>query len=582
VAAHIERLAAEGYEFADPEALVGDSGEASGVLLVVAGASAEALERIDAALAESGGRAVYAATGLERSRPDVRAIIDSGRWIPASAGPADSHRRTIDEQGLRGNPLTHSLHRSGDREEPADMRQRLDETMQQAASFEPGDGPRVLLYPGGDYGQLSLDTDERALEALRAGVARHFDLALAGDDHGFATPGDEDFDPLRVPARVVPAAWDGDALIDHLRHRHPVAQGRLQLAKALFWNAQHERADYRFAQAEAAGADRGEVLHHSGANAYREGDLASALERLRAASRLDPGNARIDAALEAAEWRRRPQLELDLSAWDDSDDRSFDRQGASVGGHLTDHLRLELFADNNRWQRDGTGEEEGLRLGLGGRWYFAEGHWLDGRLWRMDLDDVDNHTGGELNVHLPVPAWSGAVDAYARREQIETVEAVRGELLQEQLGLSLHTRIRDMWDLYADPRYIRRSDDNDGWMVEGRLVRRLAEWPFLGVGYRLRLGDSDRDPPEYWAPESLRQHQLYATWRGDHGPLYYNLSTEVGYARETATDWRFVWGGRARLEYAIGRRVSVTGELNRLETPDYDRTGLMLGVDLQF
>lgn len=582
VATHVRRLAAEDIRLVGPDQFDAHTLGAR-ALLIVANADAAALRQMDEALARSGGRAVYAASGRElaggASGKQLAELAATGRWVIGSTGPVDSRRVPVDARGTLGNPLTHRVHAYAGVEEPAQAAARVDAALARAVARVPQNAPRLLVYPAGDYGQYSLDTDAQTIAQLRDATGRHFAFAVAGDDAGFVTPG---FDPLRLPARVVPPAWDENTLVDHLRRQHPVVQTRLQLAKVLLWQGQHEAANVGFAAAEKAGAEPAEVYFHWGNNAHREGDLPTALEKLRRAHALDPEAARVTNALEAVELRKHPLLSLDGEDWSDSDSRRYRRWGAEVSGHVSDALSLGLFADTHNWKRDGLGEEQGERLGAGLQWYFAPGHWLEARAWRMNLDSIDDHTGGSLNLRLPLPSWGGSLNLQAGRAQVDTVEAVRAGILADDIVARLHSRLYDVWDLYTDLGYTSRSDGNDTWLLDGRLVARIKEWPFVGAGYRFRFGDSDRDPPEYWAPERLSQHQLYLGLRGDLGPFKYNLSGEAGYSKERDTDWRFVWGGRARLEFLPISRLRLSAEARRLETPTYDQTGILLNLDLRF
>jgi len=581
VVAHIERLAASGVT------LVGFNGQPAGdppparAVIVILNAEEDALRPIDDAIARVGGMAVYAADGTRRASlaDTLTRLAKSGRWQIASAGPADTRRAAVDALGRLGSPLTHRLVVSGEPESEATQAARLDATLARAAVNLPENGPRVLVYPGGDYGQLSLDTDSSAISALRTAAGRHFTVALARDDDGFVRP---DSDALRLPALSVPPGWDADTLATQLARSRPTTLAALQLGKILSWHGQHVAADRWFVRAADRGADPLQVHLFAGTNADFEGDLPNALEHLRTAAQLDPDSPRVRDALQRAEDRKRLRIDADGQYWRDSDDRTYRRTGAEAGAYLSDSLRVLLFADHNRWERKGLGDEDGARLGAGLRWHFATGDWLDARIWNMDLDDIKDHTGWKVGVHLPLPWSTGTLDLQASRDQVDTVEAVRAGILADTLAARGYLRVADVWDLHADLGFIDRTDGNDTWLLTGRFVRRFSESPYLGLGYRFRFGDSDRDPPEYWAPLGLQQHQVYAAWRGEAGPLAYSLSAEAGYAREEDSDWRFVWGGRGSVDYRAGRYLSVGAEARRLETPDYTRDDYLLRLQIRF
>jgi tetratricopeptide (TPR) repeat protein len=359
-------------------------------------------------------------------------------------------------------------------------------------------------------------------------------------------------------------------------------RARLELAKVLYWECQYERADQWFRKAEALGADPADVHFHWGNNAYQEGDLPSAIEKLRTAKELDPAAKRTDPALERAESRKKLLLDLDYDGWHDKDNRSYLQYGANIGGYVSDRLRLDLFADRNRWARKGLGDEKGTRVGAGALWHFADEYRLTGKIWQMSLDHISDHFGGLVNVHIPNALLAGNIELEAAREEIDTVEAVRKKILSSRFELNSYSRIKDEWDLNIVPSYTHRSDNNDTYMLEASFGKRLHEWPFLSAGYTLRLADSDRNPPEYWAPKGLQEHQLYVLTRGEYKHLHYYCALRGGLAEEFNTDWRFVWGTRLILDYTVLSRLTLTGEINYLDLPTYNRTAWRLGIKYIF
>ena len=64
--------------------------------------------------------------------------------------------------------------------------------------------------------------------------------------------------------------------------------------------------------------------------------------------------------------------------------------------------------------------------------------------------------------------------------------------------------------------------------------------------------------------------------------MHYSWSIRGGYAKEEETDWRFVWGTRLILDYLFFSRLTLTGEINYLETPTYDRTAFLIGIKCRF
>ncbi len=589
ISRHIKRLKDDGFTFVNAFSQIAEKTDAKHVMLVLMDPETEVIEALDPVLQQQGVRVVYAGnaafpaqtlSGLpiaERLAP----ALASGRWRLASGGPADFRRLPVNEAGVLGNPLTHPVVAAGARETPDAFARRIDQALAQSARALSQQDERVLVYPTGDFGHRSLDTDTNNAALLHDAVARHFTHALYFDDSGFYLLAAKT-DRLRIPARTVPPEWDEAALATYLGAGHPLARARLELARVLYWNGQHEDAYAAFADAEKAGADSRELTFNWGMNADRQGDFPDAREKLLAAQALDPEAERIRQALERLDERRRPQATAFLSGWRDNENRDHYRYGAFGDAYVSERVRVGVMADRDHWSTDGVGTEYGTRYGLRGLAYLAPQVWLSGSLWQLDMDDLKDHWGGDIALRVPNPLLSGYLTLSASREEIETVEALRANIDANTYALRTYTRLRDEWDLFADLSHVQRSDGNDTSMLDGRLLYRVQEWPYIGAGWRFRVADSDRDPPEYWAPEQLQQHQAHITIRGAKGNWSYAASAEAGYAKERDTSWRFVWGAKGSVDYALTRRFNLSGELGYFESPDYNRTYGRLAVTGRF
>lgn len=171
--------------------------------------------------------------------------------------------------------------------------------------------------------------------------------------------------------------------------------------------------------------------------------------------------------------------------------------GGAARLFLGEYWRLGVFADHNRWETEPISEEKGTRFGAQAHWNVLPGVWADGRIWRLRMDDLPDHNGGEISLRLPNLFLSGHLELFAAREEMETVEALRADICQNRYAVRTYSRLLDEWDLYVNLTRYERTDDNETTVLDGRWVYRLKEWPFLGAGYAFRFGDSNFDPPEY-------------------------------------------------------------------------------------
>jgi len=589
VVSHIERLGQEGYEFVTPGQLTVLSSNAQPrVMIIFVNLDKTALEKIDPALAEINGRAVYAGNAAILSRSvagkptpvELANLVASGRWFLASSGPEDIPRVPVNADGYLGNPLTHALYQGGKLETDVAFSNRVAAILRHCAHTLNTSSPRLLVYPSGDGGQLSLDTTPMHVALLRNITARNFDYAVTADDAGFYVP-DRRL-PYDVPGRMVPPQWSADEVVAHLKKGNPVTRAAQDLAKILYWQGQHDAADVWFAKCLAAGGDPADITFNWGNNAYLQGDLPTALEKLREAQTLAPESKQVKSALERVSDRWKPEAQLIFRQWDDNEDRSYQESVVRAELPVAASWRMGVAMGQDRWKQEQLGAEEGLRPSVNTRWYFYRGMWVDVQAWRLMMEDLPDHWGGTINVHLSNPLLSGHAELEARRSEEESVEALRADIYADCYTVKTYSRLLDMWDLYANYSLTQRTDEHNTSAFDARLVRRLNEWPFVGVGYLLRLADSDFDPPEYWAPEQLRQHQAYATLRGSFRNANGSLSAQWGYAREVDTDWEIVWGCRAGGEFVLRHNLRLLGDITYFEGPVYNRLTWMAGLGIRF
>ncbi len=582
---HVAALAKAGFVFVNT--LSPDSSREKGVMMILMDPDRAVVETLDEALQANGGCAVMMVSpdalrqSLPRKLPPARLaeLKRSGRWQVGVTLP-DSGGVKVRADGIKGSPLTHRIISGETFESPAAMTNRIGETLSLAANAIPVGEPRWFYYPGGDYGQLSLDTDPTALMVLSNQVGRVFDAAFCRDDNGFSSVR---ADRLRLPAKAVPASWDSVALMDHLKKGNSVVRARLELAKLFYWHGQSEAATYWFGKAGDAGADPFEITFNKAANAAMAGDLPVALKQARQAITMAPSDdARPARLLEKALDMRRPTASLQGTAWRDNEDRSYWDVRGEAEGPVRDWLRWSAGISRHHWERTGLGSEEGSRTDLGFLAYIAPEVWVQAGLqeWLMDsLPDVD---GWQARLHVPNHWLRGNIEVTSEREMMETVEALRKGITAHREGVETYSRIYDFWDCFLSGAITERSDGNSTWWVNGRLIRRLKETPYLGVGYAGRFADSTDTAPEYWSPEELQQHQAYAAWQGTGVKWNGQLSGQAGYAKERDTDWRFVWGARAVAIYKFTTRLSAGGDVTYQGGPIYDRTTVDAFLNLRW
>jgi tetratricopeptide (TPR) repeat protein len=582
---HVAALSKAGFVFVNT--LSPDSSREKAVMMILMDPDRAVVETLDAALQANGACAVMMVSpdslhrAIPRKLPPARLaeLKRSGRWQVGVTLP-DSGGVKVRADGIKGNPLTHRIISGEVLESLAVMTSRIGETLSLAANALPAGEPRWCYYPGGDYGQLSLDTDPAALAVLSNQVGRVFDAAFCRDDNGFSS---SPADRLRLPAKAIPASWDSVALVDHLKKGNPVVRARLELAKLFYWHGQSEAATYWFRKAGDAGADPFEITFNKAANAAMAGDLPVALKQAREAVTIAPSDdVRPARLLEKALDMRRPTASLHGTAWWDNEDRSYWDIRGEAEGPVRDWLRWNAGISRHHWEKTGSGSEEGSRADLGFLAYIAPEVWVQAGLqeWLMDsLPDVD---GWQARLHLPNHWLRGNIEVTSEREMMETVEALRKGITAHREGIETYSRIYDFWDCFLSGAITERSDGNSTWWVNTRIIRRLKETPYLGVGYAGRFADSTDTAPEYWSPEELQQHQAYAAWQGTGVKWNGQLSGQAGYAKERDTDWRFVWGARAVAIYKFTTRLSAGGDVTYQGGPIYNRTTVDAFLNLRW
>jgi len=519
-----------------------------------------------------------------------REVLSGRHWTIASSGPENFQRAQISSQGLLGNPLTHRvLLESGEQETLVEMEQRLNEELLKISRDLPGEFP-VLIYPQGDYGQLSLDCLTGEVDVLRRVTSNYFKMAIAQGDSGFVVPG---FDPWRIPAKVIPApsfirsrSIDESAdLIDYLQPRNPLLRAKLDMAGLLQRHGQHTRANQWYRDAKEQGADEAAVMYGWGVNSLSQGDLPSALNHLREAREIGSFEQdHILDALDRAELAKVPQLSAGLQGWKDSDDRKHLVLGGDYHGYVREEIRLGGLFDYQTFKQDGLGDESGMRLGADTRWFVGEEQWLSASLWWMNMEsgDVSDFPGGSLAYHSGSAWLNGSWELTYERDQVQSVEAVRNEVMSDSGSLQTESIIADLFEVQLNGTAAFRTDNNDTWLLDGRFLYRVLNRPSLGFGYHGQWADSDETTPDYYTPDGLERHAAMAALRGTIRWIDFEVSGDLGTARSSGGSWENVWGVNAEGEIKFTDTLHAFGGYARLEDPGYTVDSFRLGLDIRF
>ncbi len=574
IAAHMVCLASNGFRFVTEMPLTNRTEKT--VMLFLVQPDRAVVEAVDVELRKQNAKAVLVldprclkvAFPRKPSPQMLAELRKSGRWEIALT-VADREPAVVRADGVKGNPLTHRILVKGEQESLEAMSKRVSAVMAETAAAGGAGKGKLFVYPRGDYGQYSLDTDAAVMAALSNAVGTSFATAICRDDNGFISG---TLDPLRLPAKMVPPTWTAVDLEKHIVQGNPVVRTRLELAKLLYWHGQTEAASYWFKKAREAGANPFEVSYNEAANAAIAGDLAQALEKSRDAVRLAPvGDDRAALLLEKATHMRRPSAEVEGMTWWDNEDRRYWEAGVSAEGPVKDWLRWEAGLKRHKWETQGVGHQLGTSADLGFLAYIAPEVWLEAGMQEWAMDTLPNETGWRASLHLPNPLLRGYVNVISRMEMMETVEALLAGITSHREGVETYSRVLGFWDCFADLSLTQRSDGNDTWWGNMRLIRRLKETPYLGVGYAGRFADSTTEVPEYWSPSELQQHQAYAAIQATGVKWGAQLSGQAGFAKEEDTDWSYVVGGKVTGIYRFTPRLNVGGDVQYQEGPIYNR-----------
>jgi|GEM_PF-5589829 len=624
MAAHLRALAAQKGQFLSLAELAErptgqaardhkDTDTAPQVLLLVDRTDAAVLDKIDTLLAEVGGKAVLVVGGesLVPATPylpdaaEVARLVGTGRW---SLALTDHNPPYVTGPGGYAVPLWSVAGAAKGVTDKAAMEARLTERLK---ALDPsgrllGQTQPVFFYPGGNAPDELLVADAAARGAYTAVVDQHFPRAFNLAPEGFWTPM---ANPRLTAAKAVSPRLDVAGLENYLNQADPMHQVSLELAKVYSWQEQLGQADNYFQEAKDLKTKPEDLTSNHAVNAYYEHDDPVAVRLAEKALDLSPDSERAATQLFRAKLRTRPRAEASVDTWWDSDNRRYWWYGVSGEAHPRDDFMVYVRAGRIEWsidsyQRRGqlikavnnaysngyldpqdaynvfnsrhTQYLNGEDLTLGARWFFRPEYWIEaqGQLTNTE-DGPGTFPGGQITLHGPIAPKGLKVDGIwelqGAHERIDTVEAIYAQIMANRVSLLTHTRILDFWDLFVSGHAISRTDGNETGSVDGRLLRRLFEYPMFSVGYAFQFANSDRNPIEYWAPLDLATHLAYASF-GYSPTRWYNLNGSVGYgpSRDRDNDWRNIWRVNAGMDITMKERLKLSIKYSYFSTPTYN------------
>ncbi|HWQ08088.1 MAG TPA: hypothetical protein VN436_03235, partial [Holophaga sp.] len=325
--------------------------------------------------------------------------------------------------------------------------------------------------------------------------------------------------------------------------------------------------------------------------------------------------------LARAELRVRPKAEAIATTWWDSDNRRYWWYGLGANVHVRDDLTVFARVGGVEWsiesfQRQGKMQKalsntiangtvsaddllsiakarhtqylSGQDLTVGARWFFHPEYWVE---LQGQLTDTNEGPGtwanGQATIHGPIAPKGlkvdGTWDLQVAHERIDTVEAISAQIMANRASLFTHNRILDFWDLFVNLHGISRTDGNNTASIDGRLLRRLTEFPMFSLGYAFQFANSDRNPPEYWAPQSLATHLAYGSF-GYSPTRWFNLNGSLGYgtSSDRNNSWREVWRANVGMDITMKDRLKLSLKYSYFSTPDYNLNEAWAGITYTF
>lgn len=561
------------------------------LLLVIGQTPPDDLKAIDAALAQRGGKAVLLVSeqsfipGTPDSLPDaalLRRLVGSGRWDLALT---DTTGRTMmDATGRRVGFWARRGVVDGRPETIEEMKNRWAAAMTEARQLAQGQGLAVTawMYPGGDYGQISLNADEDVRQAYTEAARQVFVTAFVPTGTGYHT---NSLDPMFVPVRTVYTQLDPKTL-DAMSQRHPTRLAVQTEGLLASWQGQLPRAQMLLDRAAGLGLSSASNVAYRASAALFDGDAPYANELAREAKQLDPDNPNIDRLIERAQRLLRPRATFNPRAWNDNEGRKYTEYELKGSAFLQENLSIEASVANLWWKSDNN-SIHGNAVGLGVRYFPFKQHWLDLMVRGVQPDSgssfLEARAAWRGVYSLDTLRINGPYTLTYSRQSIETAESVKQGVYADRLGLNTQARILDWGLLQAEIFGTQRTDGNR--TVGGSVSPRYIVWdkPQLQVGYLFSTANSDRNPADYYAPQEYVNHMAVASFdialldqmhiRGFGG---YGKAISKGKKWDNVLRYSLdlSWAPVENLSFAVGYR--------RLELPDYNMDEYSLNLQYVF
>ena len=566
------------------------------LLLVVGQATPQEILSLDADLQKRGGKAVLMVDersfieGVPAHLPDVtllRTLVDSGRWELALT---DTTNRTIikDQQGTEGSFWAESGMQNGRPETEEEMRMRWRDALARikesarVAGFDIG----AWMYPKGDYGQLNLDGTPEIRKAYTSAVNELFDIGMVPSYDGYHT---DSVNPHFLPVRNVYGSLD-DLALTVMPQMHPNRLAVQTEAMLASWHGQLPRAERLFERASGLGLAPRDVAYYRTANAIYDGDAPYANQLARTALAADPESLRAENQEEQAKRMLRPRMSFVPRWWSDNADRSYAEYTLNFSTHIRENLAASFHVSDITW-RDDDNTQHGRGVGVGLRYFPFKQHWLDLTVGGVLRDGSNNNN---LGFGQWGASWRGAYATDVlnlngiytvsyNRESLETGQSVEDGIYADRFAFSSQTRLLNWGVLEAEAYGVSRTGGNNtkGMTVSPLYI--LWDKPQIRVGYLFGMADSDRNPPEYYAPQEYINHMAIASAQYEVFDGF-SLRGMVGYgtAKTKGKNWEQVVRYNTQLNWQVSDDWSFNASYQRLELPAYNMDQFSLGVQYIF